>query len=108
MINQEKIQEIQILEQNLQNVLFQKQAFQLELNEIDAAMEELEKTEDEVYKITGQILIKTDKNSLKKELQDKKKIFELRISSIEKQEKAINDKIDKIRAEFHDNTGKKK
>ena len=33
-----KIQELQILEQNLQNLLMQKQAFQIELNEIENAL----------------------------------------------------------------------
>jgi len=100
MISQEKIQEIQILEQNLQSLLLQKQAFQLELNETDSALEEIKKSDDEVYKITGQILIKADKNTLQKELQEKKKLLELRLSSIEKQEEDINKKIDESKSEI--------
>ena len=56
-----RIQELQILEQNLQNLLMQKQAFQVELNEANNALGEVDKTEDEVYKVLGNVMIKTDK-----------------------------------------------
>ena len=46
-----KIQEIQFLEQNLQNLLMQKQAFQMELSETQAALKELENSGEEVFKI---------------------------------------------------------
>mgnify|MGYP001573733989 CR=1 FL=1 len=36
-----KMQEVQMLEQNLQNILLQKQAFQIELRETKAALKEL-------------------------------------------------------------------
>lgn len=100
MISQQKIQEIQVLEQNLQSLLLQKQAFQLELNETDSALNALEKADDEVYKITGNILVKSNKEDLKKDLADKKKLLELRLSSIERQEKQVNEKIDEIRLEI--------
>ena len=61
MNSENKIQELQILEQTMQNVLIQKQSFQIELAETQGALEELEKTEDEVYKIIGQLMIKTEK-----------------------------------------------
>ena len=60
--NQEKIQEIQFLEQNLQGLMFQKQAFQVESSETKAALKELEKSDDEVFKIVGQLMIKSDKS----------------------------------------------
>ena len=71
------IQEIQFLEQGLQNILFQKQAFQMELSETKEALNELEKSGGEVFKIIGQIMIKADKVDMKKELESKLKIFEL-------------------------------
>jgi len=98
MLPQEQIQEIQILEQNLQSLLMQKQAFQLELNETDSALHSLEKADDEVYKITGQILIKADKLDLKKELAEKKKLLELRLKAIENQESKITERIDRSRS----------
>ena len=83
---QQKIQEIQILEQNMQNLLLQKQAFQLELNETGNALSEIEFSNEDVFKLIGQIMIKSDKEKIKKELKQKKEILSLRLSSIEKQE----------------------
>jgi len=74
-----KIQEIQFLEQGLQNILFQKQAFQMELSEAQDALKELENSKDEVFKIIGQIMVKSEKSKMKEEMLSKVKIFELRI-----------------------------
>lgn len=95
-----KIQEINILEQNLQNLLFQKQAFELELDETNSALNEIEKSGDEVFKIIGQLMIKTEKLKIKNELAEKKKILSMRIQSFEKQESYLREKIDKIRGEI--------
>tara|TARA_Y100000310_G_scaffold10531_1_gene11221 strand:+ start:105 stop:455 length:351 start_codon:yes stop_codon:yes gene_type:complete len=88
----QKIQELQILEQNLQNFLAQKQAIQSELNETLNALEELKNSGDEAYKIVSGIMIKSDKKTLSTELEEKKKLLDLRVSSIEKQEALIEKK----------------
>ena len=95
-----KIQEIQILEQNLQNLLLQKQAFSMELSETIAAKREIEKAGDEVFKIIGQLMIKSDKVKIKEELSNKERLLELRVKSLEKQEILLTEKIDSLRKEF--------
>ena len=99
MVDERKIQEIQILEQKLQNLIFQKQAFQIELAETDSALKEIEKAGDEIFKIIGQLMIKTEKSKIREELLDKKKILELRIKSFEKQENFLSEQSAKIRNE---------
>ena len=94
-----KIQELQFLEQNLQNLLLQKQAFQMELSETQAASKEIEKAGDEVFKIIGQLMIKTDKKRLKDELENKDKILNLRINTLDKQENSLTEKLEKLRDE---------
>lgn len=95
-----KIQEMNILEQNLQNLLLQKQAFELEFDETASALNEIDMSGDEVFKIIGQLMIKAEKSKIKSELLEKKKILDLRIKSFEKQENYIREKIDKIRDEI--------
>lgn len=95
--NSKFIEELQGYEQHLQNFLAQKQMMQVELQEVSNALNELNKTKDEVYKILSGIMMKTDKNSLTKDLEERKKLFELRISSIEKQEHIFEDKTLKLR-----------
>ena len=96
---QQKIQQLQILEQNLQNFLLQKQAFQFELNDTENALEEIEKTKDEVYKLIGQILIKSSKAQVEKDLKQKKDILSLRVKAIERQESQLKEEVEKIRKE---------
>jgi prefoldin beta subunit len=96
-MKEENIQEIQFLEQGLQNILFQKQAFQMELSEAKEALKELENSKDEVFKIIGQIMIKSEKSKIKEEILSKIKIFELRMKNLEKQEISLAERIEKIR-----------
>ena len=86
------------MEQNLQQFILQKQQFQTQLIEITSALEELEKT-DQAYKIVGNIMVLTKKDKLKKELESKKEMLDLRIKTIEKQEKVIKEKMQKMQAE---------
>ena len=95
-----KIQEIQILEQNIQNIMLQKQAFQMELSETKAAKREVENAGDEVFKIIGQLMIKSDKSKIISELSNKERLLELRVKSLEKQETLLTEKIDSLRKEI--------
>lgn len=97
---EKNIHELQMLEQNLQNIFLQKQAFQMELRETQAALKELEKSGEEVFKIVGQLLIKTEKKLVISDLINKEKMMDLRIKSFEKQEKAISDRIDELQTEI--------
>jgi prefoldin beta subunit len=98
-IQEKRIQELQILEQNLQNILLQKQAFQMELRETQSALKELEKSGDEVFKIIGQLMIKTDKKDMTEELKNKERIIGLRINSFEKQEQTLSEKLEELQKE---------
>jgi len=95
-----KLQEMQIVEQNLQNIIIQKHAFQMELNEIDSASKELEKSKGEVYKIVGQLMISKEKSEIKNELKEKEKIISSRINALDKQEEIFSEKAEKLRKEF--------
>lgn len=90
---QQKIAQLQLLEQNLQNTLIQKQTFQSQLLELENALEELNKTkETSSYKIIGTIMISSKKEDLKKDLNSKKEILQLRIKNLEKQQEQIKEK----------------
>jgi prefoldin beta subunit len=102
-MDEQKLQEMQILEQKLQNTILQKQAFQMELAETDAAFVELEKAGDEVFKIIGQLMLKSDKSKIKEELIDKQKMLQLRISTFEKQEKFLTEQLEKFREDISKN-----
>lgn len=84
-----KIEELQSIEAKMQNFLAQKQVAEIELNEVNNAIQEIKNTDDEVYKIVSGIMIKSDKKKLNSELEGKKKMLEVKISVLEKQEKLL-------------------
>jgi len=105
---EQKIQELQILEQNLQGVLMQKQAFQMELSEASSAIREVEKSKSEVYKIIGQLMVKKDLKEVKEELKNKEKLLNLRLKNLEKQEEIIAQKANQLKENIFDSSKNKK
>ena len=94
---EQKILQLQILEQNLQNFALQRQNFQVQLMEIENALEELNKTKGEAYKLAGNIMVLSNKKDLVKDLNEKKDMFELRVKNLEKQEKKIQEKAEELK-----------
>ncbi|MFH1209371.1 MAG: prefoldin subunit [archaeon] len=99
MENKKKIEELQLIEQNLQNLLLQKQTFQVRLMENENALKELKDNKKQSYKIIGNIMVAEDNDKLIKELDEEKEILNIRIKSIERQENLIRDKASKIQEE---------
>ena len=95
---QESISKLQLIEQNVQTLLMQKQQYQAQLFELESALKELDKT-DEAYKIVGNVMIKGDKAAMKAELASKKEILDLRLKNIDKQEKQMKDKAESLQKE---------
>lgn len=87
--------QLQLVEQALQGLLMQKQAFQFEYMETNNALEELKKTkaDGEVYKIVGSLMFKSNKAELEKELERKRDVINLRLKTIEKQEEELKNKL---------------
>jgi len=97
---QRKIQELQFLEQNFQQLLMQKNAFSMESNETDLIITELEKTDGEVLRILGsQVAIKSTKEKVLGDMKKKKVLIDARMKSIDSQEKEFSEKIEGIRDE---------
>src|SRR3989344_4522025 len=95
---EQSIAQLQMLEQNMQATVMQKQSFQAQLLEIENALKELEGSKKEVFKIVGSLMIESSKEDLKKDLSNKKELFELRVSNLEKQEKKIKEKAEQLQA----------
>jgi len=100
MADQDKIQEMQILDQNVQNLFLQKQSFQIEISETQLALKEIENSGDEIFKMVGQLMIRSDKARVKEELLNKERFLDIRIKSIEKQENFLTEKLEKLREEI--------
>ena len=102
----EKINQLQMLEQNLQQILAQKQQIQMQQMEIDSALTELKKTET-AYKIVGNIMVASPKEDLMKDLESKKEVVDIKIKTIEKQEEKLKEKASNFRTEVMEGMEKK-
>lgn len=94
----EQLSRLQQLQQNLQAVMMQKQQVELEIVETDRALEELRKIEGDnaVYKGAGPLLIKTNKDDVLKELEERKELSNTMITVLGKQETRIKDNLKEV------------
>ena len=88
---QDKINHLQAMQQRLQLFVTQKQQFQLQSAEIENALDELSKAKGKTYSIVGGILIEKNKTDLTKDLKETKSRVELRIKTLDKQEKSLRE-----------------
>lgn len=93
-----KVNQLQILQQNLQHVLVQKQQMESQLTELDSALTELKIT-PKAYKIIGKMMVEQPKEKMLQELQQKKEISNLRLNSFVKQEENLKQNMEKIQQE---------
>jgi len=100
MTSEEKIGQLQLFEQNLHSIMNQKQQFQSQQMEIENALSELEKTQQDVYKIIGNIMVLQKCDSVKQELQSRQELVTLRLQSLTKQEDHIKEKVTLLQQEI--------
>lgn len=92
---QEQLLKMQQAQQSLQSILLQKQQLEMEQIDSDKALEELKKASDDesVYKHAGSILIKSTKNDLIAELEERKELSKTRSTVLTKQEARVKESI---------------
>ena len=89
------MQQLQLTQQNLQNILMQKQQIQSQLVELESALTEL-KTTDKAYKIIGKIMIASPKENLTKDLKEKKEVAEVRLKNFNNQEEKLKSNLEEL------------
>jgi len=98
---QDQINRLQQMRMQLQMIAQQRQQLEMRLKETDEALEEIEKIDAKtpVYKSIGSLLVKTKgKAEVKKELKENKDSFELRKSTLEKQEGRTKEKLNELQS----------
>ena len=96
---QEKIGQIQLLEQNMHNLSIQKQNYQTQLLEVESALKEIEQS-NPTYKIIGSIMVSSNKEKLKQDLENTKELLDVRLSTLEKQESKFKEQATKLQSEI--------
>lgn len=101
---QESFMQMQMFQQQMQNVVMQRETLHVQKMEGEKALDELGKLKDsdEVFKAVGPILIKAKKSDLEKELKDKMETIDVRMSTLEKQEVKIREKAEEIQKKLEE------
>ncbi|MDQ6723969.1 MAG: prefoldin subunit beta [Thermoproteota archaeon] len=94
----EQLARLQQLQQNLQAIMMQKQQVEIEKVETERALDELKKSisDDAVYKLAGPLLIKSNRDELTKELEEKKELSNTRLVVLGKQESRVKENLKEV------------
>jgi len=101
---QNQIAQFQQVQQQLQQVLNQKFRMESQLKELELTIEELKKTPSDspVYKNSGALMIKvSDRENLLKEIEDDKETTEVRVKSLDRQEKMLKEKFQSVQEQLN-------
>ncbi len=102
-----KINQLQLLQQNLQTVTLQKQQIDEQLTEISSALSAIGET-TQAYKIIGKVMVAASRDSLAGELEEKKELAEIRLQNFTKQKVKIQAELEKLQKEVMDELKKEK
>ncbi len=96
---QHRLMQLQESQERLRAIMIRRQQYEVELREVQRALEELEKLEPStpVYKTVGSLLFLTDRDKTIAELQDKKETLELHIKTLERQENLARKQVEELR-----------
>lgn len=101
---QQQLGMFQQIQQQLQQVSSQKMQYEMTLRETKKAAEELESAADDavVFSSVGSVMIQKSKADVAKDLADKTDSLELRIGSLDKQEKAMTAKATSLQKQIQE------
>ena len=98
----EQLARFEQLQQSLQAILVQKQQVDMESAEVDRALTEVKKAteSDVVYKSAGNILIRSKKEDVLKDLEERKELSGTRSTVLSKQEQRVRENIKELQSKI--------
>jgi len=90
--DEQKTMHIQLLNQQVQNILLQKENLKVQKAELEESLNSI-KEKDEIYKAIGMLIIKKNYIEISKELKEQVEDFDSKIKSLELREKQLQDKL---------------
>ena len=99
---QNQLSMLQQLQQQLQTILQQKAQYELAVREAKRAQEEIKDSADDavMYMSVGTVMMQKKKSVIDAKLAEKVETIELRIKSLEKQEKMLQTKFEQLQAQI--------
>ena len=105
---QNQLAQLQQVQQQAQALLQQKGQVEMLLRETERAIEELKKSPEDadVYRGAGELLIKTKREDVLKDLEEKKDNFDVRLKSLSRQEERIQQRFNQLQEQIKQALGK--
>lgn len=99
---QEKIEELQDLQETAQQVAAQKQQAETTLNESRTALDALEGADEDtvVYREVGELLVETEYDTASEDLEEKVDSLEVRVEQLKKQENRVRERFEDLQGEL--------
>ncbi|MBX8631228.1 MAG: prefoldin subunit beta [Thermoplasmata archaeon] len=108
---QNQINQYQQLQQQIQVIASQRYQLEAQLKELTRAIEELNRLEPDapIYKNVGSLMLRVkDRESVVKELTEQKETLDIRVKTVERQEKHLRERYQSIQDELSRELGQKK
>ncbi len=104
---QEKVDELRDLQETAQELAVQKNEAETKLADAENALDELAEidTETTMYREVGELLVQTDYDSAKANLQETVDTMEIRVETLEKQEERIQEQFEELQEELEEMLG---
>jgi len=104
---QERLLRLQQLQQTVQSVLAQKQQVEIELTEIEQALNELQKMTDDavIYQAIGTLLVRAEKTKVTSDLGERKELLGTRATVLGKQEERLRSQLKDLQAKLQQDLG---
>jgi prefoldin beta subunit len=99
---QERLLRLQQLQQTLQSILGQKQQVEVEVTEIEQALNELQKLTDDavIYKSAGSLLMRSERTKVITELTERKELLNTRVTILVKQEERLRGQLKDVQTKL--------
>lgn len=104
---QEKIDELQGLQETAQTVAVQKQEAESSLTDAENALEEIEEIDADttVYRQVGELFVETDYEEAEANLSEKADSLEIRLETLEKQEERVQTQFEDLQGDLEELLG---
>ncbi len=95
---QQRLLRLQQLQQTLQGIMAQKQQLELQLTEVERAVNELETLAETavIYKSIGALLVKSKKDKVTTELTERKELVKMRVDVLAKQQGRLQTQVNDL------------
>jgi prefoldin beta subunit len=99
---QEKLEELQDLQETAQQVAAQKQSAESTLTESETALDALEDIDEDtvMYREVGELLVETDYETAHDDLTEKVESLEVRVEQLQKQEERVQEQFESLQSEL--------